>query len=584
MAQSKPKVAIETAPGRRELRRARRESRGYYWGVGLFSMVVNLLMLTGPLYMLNVYDRVLGSRSEETLVALSLLVLFLFAIMGVLDYVRGRIMGRVGAAFQTRMDRRVFTAAMRLGGRSKTNTEAALGLQDLEAVQRLLASPVLMALFDLPWTPIFLVGIFVFHPMLGVLALAGGAVLILIAVINQITSKRPMKTATEKTQIANRFSTQIRHDADLVQALGMRDAAFTRWQKARDASLAASLQANDVSGIFAAFTRSFRLFLQSAMLGLGAYLVLQNEMTAGAMIAGSILLGRALAPLELLVTQWSVVQRAREGWDRLAKLLSAVPEEDARTELPRPKAHLQVEQLTVIAPNAEKAALRAVSFHVTPGQAIGIIGPSGAGKSTLAKAITGIWPANMGTVRLDRAALDHYDPDVLGGYIGYLPQQVTLFDGTIKENIARLAPEADDAKVVSAAKNAAAHEMILALPEGYDTRVSPEGGRLSGGQIQRIGLARALYNDPVVVILDEPNSNLDHHGSLALNAAIRRLKSNGACVLIMAHRPSAIQECDLLLMLDQGTRRAFGPRDQVLKEVTQNHQTIQNPKDPGALS
>jgi ATP-binding cassette subfamily C protein len=354
----------------------------------------------------------------------------------------------------------------------------------------------------------------------------------------------------------------------------MRDAAFSRWQEARARALHASVGSADTGGGWSAAIRTFRLFLQSAMLGVGAYLVLQGDMTAGAMIAGSILLGRALSPIETIVTQWALFQRAREGWENLATLLSEVPVESRRTALPKPKAHLEVEQVTVFPPGESTASLRMVSFQVLPGQAVGVVGNSGAGKSTLARAITGLWPPAAGKIRLGGAALNQYDPDVLGQHIGYLPQRVTLFDGTIKENIARLSATPDDAAVVKAAQRAGAHEMILRLPEGYDTRVTSSGGRLSGGQIQRIGLARAMYGDPVLIVLDEPNSNLDNDGSNALNAAIRAMKDEERCILIMAHRPAAIQECDLVLMIDNGMRRAFGPKDEVLREILKNHQDV----------
>jgi ATP-binding cassette subfamily C protein len=323
--------------------------------------------------------------------------------------------------------------------------------------------------------------------------------------------------------------------------------------------------------------------LQSAMLGLGAYLVLQGELTPGAMIAGSVLMGRALAPIEMAIGQWALVERARKGWDNLAQLLTEVPVEAERTQLPRPKANLEVTQLTVVAPGEQQAALRLVSFAMKPGQACGVIGPSGSGKSTLARALTGVWRPAGGKIRLDGAALDQYGPDVLGQHIGYLPQRVTLFDGTIAENIARLSPNPDPAMIVEAAKKADAHNMILKLPNGYDTRVTAAGGRLSGGQMQRIGLARAMYGDPVLLVLDEPNSNLDNEGSEAVNKAIRTFKQEGKSVLIMAHRPAAIKECDLLLMIENGTRTAFGPKEEVLRQKVQNHQQIQRNAGPGGV-
>lgn len=578
-------MAIERdSAGRTELRAARNESAGLFLAVALFSLFVNVLMLTGPLYMLNVYDRVLGSRSYETLLALSLLVAFLYGMMGLLDHVRGRVMGRVGARFQARLDRRVFAAAMRGTSTGRAPRQAATAMRDLESIQRLLTSPALMSVFDLPFAPIFFFGIFVFHPWMGWLGLGGAAVLVALALLNQLATRRPLESANAATVQADMLGGQIRGESDLVQALGMREAAFTRWNEARARSLEAGIAAADAGGTYSALIRTIRLFLQSAMLGLGALLVLRGELTAGAMIAGSILLGRALAPIEGLVTQWAVFQRAREGWDSLAVLLSEIPVENRRTALPRPKARLTLEQVTVIPPGEQVATLRMMSFVVEPGQAVGVIGVSGAGKSTLARALIGLWPPVAGKIRLDGAALDQYDPDVLGRYIGYLPQKVSLFDGTIRDNIARLSADADDAAVVRAAQRAGAHDMILHLPDGYDTRVSAAGGRLSGGQIQRIGLARAMYGDPVMVVLDEPNSNLDNDGSVALNAAIRAMKAEGKCILIMAHRPAAIQECDMLLMIENGMRRAYGPKDEVLREITRNYQELVQPGSAGGVT
>ncbi|KQB98448.1 peptide ABC transporter ATPase [Loktanella sp. 1ANDIMAR09] len=567
--------------GRAELAETRKKSRSLYWAVAVFSFFVNLLMLTGPLYMLNVYDRVLSSRSFETLLALSVLVAFLYAMMGILDFVRGRVMGRVGARFQADLDRRVFGAVLKATTLNRAPREAATGLRDLESIQRLITSPALMALFDLPWVPLFFFGIFIFHPLMGVLAVIGAVILLIVALLNQFMSRRPLEAANAASFMSNQLGTQIRSESEMVHSLGMRGAAFDRWQLARGKSLDTAIDAADTSGTFTAITKSFRLFLQSAMLGLGAYLVLINELSPGAMIAGSILLGRALAPVEQLVGQWAVFQRGREGWRNLSELLGQVPADGQRTELPKPLAKLVADQISAVPPGEQQAALRNVSFAVSPGQAVGVIGPSGAGKSTLARILTGVWSPAVGKIRLDGAALDQYEPDVLGQHVGYLPQRVHLFDGTIKENIARMSMAPDDAKVIVAAKTADAHEMILKLPDGYDTRVSSSTGRLSGGQIQRIGLARALYGDPVIVVLDEPNSNLDNDGSLALNKAIKALKAAGKVVFIMAHRPSAIQECDLLLVLENGTRRAFGPKDAVLAEMVKNHGEIQRSTGKG---
>ena len=568
--------------GAAEIAVLRRRSHGLLLTAFAFSVVVNLLMLTGPLYMLQVYDRVLGSGSEETLIALTVLVTFLFAMMGVLDHLRGRVMARVGARFQAGLDGRVFRAHLAraaAGGASGANP-----LRDVEAVQRLLSSPVFLALFDLPFTPLFLAAVFLFHPAMGLLATFGGALIIAIAILNQWLTTGPAARAQQAAAGAERTAGQLAADAELVQSLGMRGSAFRRWQAARANSLDQTIAHSDRSGLFTVTTKTLRLFLQSAMLGLGAWLVLQGELTAGAMIAGSILMGRALAPVEMLVGQWQAVAAARRGRRTVAELLSQVPPEAERHPLPRPQARLMVENLTVFPPGAPQASLRGVSFALNPGQAMGVIGPSGAGKSSLARALTGAWAPAGGKVRLDTATLDQYDPDVLGGLIGYLPQSVTLFDGTIAENIARLDPGADPKAVHEAARLADAHEMITAQPEGYDTRVSAVGGRLSGGQIQRIGLARAMYGAPVLLVLDEPNSNLDNDGTEALNRAIARHKERGGAVIIIAHRPAAIRECELLLMLRGGARVAFGPREEVLRQTVTNHERIERAPEPGGVT
>ncbi len=575
---------MEYGTGLEELRAARRESRWLFVAVAVFSAFVNLLMLTGPLFMLQVYDRVLGSRSEETLLALFVLVAFLFAMMGILDYARGRILARIGARFQARLERRVFAAVLKATTSGRGTQFAVSALSDLEAVQRLLSSPVLTAIFDIPWTPLFLGAIFLFHPWLGFLALGGGVLLIFLTLLNQITTKRPVLSANVATHRANLMAEQIRAEADLVQSLGMRDAAFDRWQLARRKALEETMRAADSGGMFSTLTKTFRLFLQSAMLGLGAYLVLKNELTAGAMIAGSIMMGRALAPVEMAMGQWPLVQRAAKGWNNLSKLLSEVKPDAPRMALPAPRALLVADQLTVVPPGEQQASLRMVGFRLEPGQALGVIGPSGAGKSTLANALTGLWRPAGGKIRLDGATLDQYDPDVLGQHIGYLPQRVQLFDGTIAENIARLQQVPDEAGIVEAAKKAAAHDMIMKLPDGYNTRVTAAGGKLSGGQLQRVGLARAMYGNPAILVLDEPNSNLDNEGSIALNLAIRNMKSEGRSVMIMAHRPAAIQECDLLMVIEGGTRKAFGPKDEILKSMVQNHAEIRRSSGQGGVT
>ncbi len=547
---------------------------GLFATVGVFSAMVNILMLTGSLYMLQIYDRVLSSRSEATLLALTVLVAGLYAVMGVLDYVRQRVAARIGATVQARLDARVFRAVMRRSVLSSERSRPSSGLKDLEAVQRFMGSPVLFAIFDMPWAPFFIALIYTFHPWLGNLALGGTLVLVVVTIANQMTTRRPEMEATAATMQGDLFAETIRQQGEMIHALGMSDAALTRWGRLRDRAVRAQLASSDKVGQFSTLSKTIRFFLQSAMLGLGALVVLKGEMSAGAMIAGSILLGRALAPVEQAIGGWPLLLRARQGWAHLKTLLASTPDAVEPTALPRPRAFLDVNQITVFPPEQQKASLRMLEFHVKPGQALGVIGASASGKSTLARVLTGIWRPASGSVRLDGAALDQYYPDVLGRYIGYLPQDVVLFDGTVADNIARLDLSPDPEAVVLAAQRAGAHDMILNLPQGYDTPVSAGGARLSGGQKQRIGLARAFYGDPVLMVLDEPNSNLDAAGQDALNQAIRQAKADGKAVIIMAHRPAGIAECDLILIIDGGVAKAFGPRDEVLKAHVRNYAAV----------
>jgi ATP-binding cassette subfamily C protein len=523
--------------------------------------------------MLQVYDRVLSSRSESTLVALTVLIAALYGIMGLLDYARGRIAARIGALVQTRLDPKVFEAGLSRALVSGERGRPWSGLRDLESVQRFMASPVLFALFDIPWTPIFVIAIFSFHPALGWLAIGGGLLLIGVSLANQLMTKRSTAEATATTLVSDGFAETVRQQAEVVQGLGMRPAVLARWQKNRSRALHANLVSADVVNQFTTISKTLRFFLQSAMLGLGAWIVLKGEMTPGSMIAGSILLGRALAPIEQLIGGWTLVARARQGWTGLKTAFERMPAEQPQTKLPVPRPRLELAGVTVVPPDQQRPSLRAVSFRLQPGQALGVIGPSASGKSTLARTLTGIWKPVGGAVRLDGAEIAHYGDD-LGRYIGYLPQDIALFDGTVAENIARLAVAPDSAAVVAAAKKAGAHEMILRLPDGYDTQIMVGGARLSGGQRQRIALARALYGDPALVVLDEPNSNLDGEGGEALMHAIRQIKAEGRLVIIMAHRPAAISECDLLLVVHEGTVQAFGPRDEVLREQVRNHASI----------
>lgn len=556
--------------GAPELRNARQAGTWLLSAVFLFGIFVNILMLTGPLFMLQVYDRVLGSRSEETLVALFLLVGILYGLMGVLDYARGRVLARFGARFQVELEARVFDAVMKRSLQPQHRAAPASGLRDLETIQAALTSPAMLALFDLPWTPLFVAAIFIFHPTLGWMAVAGGAFLVVLTLLNNWLTRRKTGDAQLASNQAHGFAEQVRLSTEIVRSQGMSHSMALRWHELRGNALEQTIQSSDWTGLFSAMTKAFRLFLQSAMLAVGAWLVLKGEMTAGAMIAGSILLGRALTPIEQTIGQWQLVQRSIAGWRALSDLLQDTPPDKAAMKLPKPVARLEVKEMSVRALGSSRPTLSNMSFTVEPGQVLGIIGKSGSGKSTLAKTLLCLVQPAAGEVRLGGATLDQYDADELGSFIGYLPQQVTLFTGSVADNIARMSPKPDDAKIIEAARRANAHDMILSLPDGYKTIVQGQDSQLSGGQRQRIALARAFYNDPVLLVLDEPNSALDGEGSEALNQAVREFKSSNRAVIIMTHRPMAIAECDRLIVIESGRIKADGPRDDVMAAVLRN--------------
>ena len=554
--------------GRAELVKARRASGNLFRTVFLFSIFVNILMLTGPLFMLLVYDRVLASGSEATLVALFSLVAALYALMGLLEYARGRIMARAGARFQSSLDARVFKASLSRG--FDGGASHATALRDLETIQSFFGAPVFLALCDVPWSPLFFAAIFVFHPLLGWLGITGGALLIIITILNQIFTRKRQADANRASTHAQIQADEARRGGEVILSQGMETAMLARWLKTRNGSLSSTIGANDLNGIFTSSTKALRLFLQSAMLALGAYLVLQNEVTAGAMIAGSIILGRALQPVEQILGGWSLAQKTFTAWRSISKTLAETPEAPQKLGLTRPEARLDVAGLTVFPPKSDIAILRQVTFLLEPGQALGVIGKSGSGKSTLARALTGLVPPNTGDVRLGGATLEQYDRETFGKLVGYLPQSVTLFDGTIAENIARMDIDFEDVNVEAAAKQANAHDLITSLPQGYNTQISGAGSILSGGQKQRIALARAFYGDPVMLILDEPNSALDAEGTEALNLAVESFKSEDKIVIIMTHRPMAIAPCDTIMVVEAGMVRAFGPKDEVLRANVKN--------------
>ncbi len=560
--------------GRDELRGALGKLRGLLTSVGLFSLFVNLLMLTGPLFMLQVYERVLSSRSLPTLLALFLLTAGLFLVMGILDHIRARVLARAGARFQTTLDTRVYRAVLDRARTPQARSAPATGLRDLESIQRMLSSPAPFSFFDAPWAPIFLGVIFLFHPLLGWLATFGAVLLLVLTLLNELRSRSPQNEALQAQAAAETFEQSARRDAEALHALGMVGSTAARWRTLRDKSLSAHMAASDRTGAFSATSKTLRFFLQSAMLGLGAWLVIEEQTTPGVMIAASIMLGRALAPIEQAIGQWSSLQRARQGWRSLSDLLTQAPAPAQRTPLPKPSGPLTLQNVAISRPGEREPIVRGLTFDAAPGEAIGIIGPSGSGKSTLARALIGVWQPLVGELRLDGATYDQWDPDVLGRHIGYLPQDVAMLDGTVTENIARFDPQPNVEEALRASKAAGAHDMVLRLPDGYDTRMGVGGAQVSGGQRQRIALARALYGQPALIVLDEPNSNLDANGDQALAQAIQTLKSEGRIVLVIAHRPSIVGVCDKLLMLEGGRQRAFGPRDEILQQTTKNAAAI----------
>ncbi len=568
-------MAATLINGFKELKSAHKEDLNLLGIVFVFSVFANILMLTGPLFMLQVYDRVLGSRSEETLVALFALVSLLFLLMGVLDYARARLMVRIGARFQKAVALRVFNAELLKAKHPKLRAQAAEGLRDLETLQALTNSPAAMAIFDVPWAPVFIFAIFIFHPILGWVALAGGAILIVFALLNNFLTRRRTLEMQSASMQAKSFAEEARQAVEIVSSQGLAPVVQDRWLTLKYLSLEKGVRASDWTGFFSTFSKAFRIFLQSAMLAVGAWLVLQSELTAGAMIAGSILLGRALAPIEQTIGQWTLFQKSIAGWKSLGFLLSTNPMEDTPMQLPRPEAQLSIKNLNLLAEETRSPILSGISLELKPGEALGVIGKSGSGKSTLAKTVLGLVRPTTGEIRLGGATLAQYGTNAIGAHIGYLPQDLTLFDGTIAENIARMSREPNEEQVVKSAVAANAHELILALPEGYKTVIRRGDNQLSGGQKQRIALARALYADPVLLVLDEPNSALDAEGSAALNQAIRDFKSTGKSVLIMTHRPTAIAECDTLAILDKGAIRSFGPRDEVLRSRVKNANAVQ---------
>ena len=570
---------MAAAPGvrRSELGEALRACRTAFIGVGVMSCMINLLYLTGSLFMLEVYDRVLPSRSVPTLVGLIILASGLYVAQGILDLIRGRILGRVGTSLDEALNARVFDIVVRLpltvGGRN----EGLQPLRDLDNVRGFLGSMGPGAFFDLPWLPFYLAICFAFHVLIGVTALIGALILVTLTVMTAFLSRAPARQALGLAARRNDLAAASRRNAEVLVAMGMSGRLTRRWSEANQNYLDGNQHASDVSGGLGAAAKVMRMMLQSAVLAVGAYLVIHQEATAGIIIAGSILSARALAPVDLAIAHWKSFMAARQSWHRLNRLLESMPARATPTLLQNPSGRLSVEALSMMAPGDQRVIVQDVTFALSAGNGLGVIGPSGSGKSSLVRALVGVWQPVRGKVRIDGAALDQWSSDVLGRHIGYLPQDVELFAGSVAQNICRFDPGATSDSIISAAKEAGVHEMIIKMREGYDTQVGEQGTALSAGQAQRVALARALYGNPFLIVLDEPNSNLDTEGDEALTRAIRGARERGAIVVVVAHRPIGIEAVDQLLVLRDGRMQAFGPKETVLAQVLQPRVTAPSP-------
>jgi PrtD family type I secretion system ABC transporter len=562
---------MAAVPGvrRSELGEALRACRSAFIGVGIMSCMINLLYLTGSIFMLEIYDRVLPSRSVPTLVGLIILAGGLYIAQGVLDLIRGRILVRIGTSLDEALSGRVFETVVRLpliaGGRS----EGLQPLRDLDNIRAFLSSMGPGAFFDLPWLPFYLAICFAFHVLIGLTALAGAIILVTLTILTEFMTRKPAREAMGLAARRNDLAAASRRNAEVLVAMGMSGRLTRRWSVANENYLTGNQRTSDVAGGLGATAKVMRMTLQSAVLGVGAYLVIHQEATAGVIIAGSILSARALAPVDLAIAHWKGFVAARQSWQRLNRLLGSLPAQGAPTRLQAPSKRLSVENVSIVPPGEQKVIVQDVTFALEAGNGLGVIGPSGSGKSSLVRALVGVWQPARGKVRLDAAALDQWSSDVLGRHVGYLPQDVELFAGSVAQNICRFDPDPISENIIAAAKEAGVHEMIVKMSDGYDTQVGEQGVSLSAGQAQRVALARALYGDPFLIVLDEPNSNLDTEGDEALTRAVRAARERGAIVVVVAHRPIGIEAVDMLLVLKDGRMQAFGPKEQVLGQVLQ---------------
>jgi ATP-binding cassette subfamily C protein len=564
---SNREIALNRQKTDSELADALRRSRSAFLGVGLLSGLINILMLTGPLFMLQIYDRVLPSHSISTLVGLALLIAGLFAFQGILDAIRVRVLLRIGTAINDEVSARAYDAVARLPLKKRGGGDGLQPMRDLDQIRSFLSSTGPSALFDLPWMPLYVGICFLFHPLIGLAAGCGALILIILTVSTELVTRRPTKAAVGFAAARHALLEASRRNAETMQAMGMGGAMSERFGTVNDDYLRNHRRASDRASVIAALSRVMRLVLQSMVLGLGAYLVINQEATAGVIIASSILMSRALAPVELAIANWKGFVAARQAHRRLSELLAFLPKQKQQLPLPKPDRSLSVESVSGSPPGDGRVVVQDVAFALKSGDGLGIIGPSASGKTSLARLMVGVWQPVRGKVRLDGAALDQWSPETLGRHIGYLPQDVELFDGTIAENISRFEAAPDAGAIIAAAKSAGVHELVVALSEGYNTRIGEAGAVLSAGQRQRVALARALYGDPFLVVLDEPNSNLDSEGEEALTAAVASVRSRGGIVIVIAHRANALASVDQVLVLNRGRQQAFGPRDEVLRAV-----------------
>lgn len=568
---SKPKNASKGS----ELAKALAACRGTFIAIGVLSAVLNILALSGSLFMLEVYDRVLPSRSLPTLAGLLALVITLYVFQGLFDGIRGRLLVRIGIRLDQALSARVYDTIVRLPLEAPKGGEGIQPVRDLDAIRGYLSGPGPTAFFDLPWLPFYLAICFAFHVWIGVTVLAGAVVLVILTLVAEVMSRKPVQGSTEAGVSRMRIAELSRRNAEAITAMGMAGRLLDRYRAANQKSLMQHASSSDVSGGFGAAGRVFRMMLQSVVLAVGAYLVIQQQASAGVIIASSILSARALAPIDLTIAHWKGFGAAKQARARLEKLLSLLPERGTPTRLPKPSKALTVDNVSVAPPDVQRVVVNDVTFALKGGNGLGIIGPSASGKSSLARLLVGLWKPARGTVRLDGATFDQWTPDTLGPHIGYLPQNVELIEGTVAENIARFEPEASAGTIIAAARAAGVHDMIVGLPKGYDTPIGEQGSSLSAGQQQRVALARALYGDPFLVVLDEPNSNLDAEGDEALTTAILSVRARGGIVVVVAHRPSALSGVDLVLMMAAGRQQQFGPKDEVLAKVM--------PRSPSAM-